>query len=415
MRATIEVSILGSYLGKRNHHVTARALTLRFAVQASSSHHIVHDLTLVRAQRLHVLIATGSAHLLNRVSSDLLQLLTTLSTVASDVQNQAGTGAVTSQDGEAHQLLQSLQNLTVAANQVAQFLIVVIVINDRQVDAVIAHLNINVAVHIDNIEEFFEVVSGDIAFLVDVLKIVFFALKGLLYQLLLNELLVLIFHSFSHNNPRGVRRGVLGVKSISYTAPGPRHTWREPGPNHGRKLLLSVLLIALLLLALLTHRLLALTGCGTLTRLLQVLLVLLAGLTHRGQALRRTAGVQLTLGLGTGGRVVADNPPLLTQRPEVRDGPVVQHTKGEVDTGNSEDDREDVHNHLLLTEHRGVQSSLRHVLHAQLLLDVELGGAHQNNHDDRLNNGRGGVASPRVHHGREELSTENLRVVELMH
>ena len=78
-------------------------------------------------------------------------------------------------------------------------------------------------------------------------------------------------------------------------------------------LLLSVLLIALLLLALLTHRLLALTGCGTLTRLLQILLVLLAGLTHRGQALRRTAGVQLTLGLGTGGRVVADNPPLLTQ------------------------------------------------------------------------------------------------------
>ena len=141
----------------------------------------MHDLTLVRAQRLHVLIATGSAHLLNRVSSDLLQLLTTLSTVASDVQNQAGTSAVTSQDGEAHQLLQSLQNLTVAANQVAQFLIVIIVIDDRQVDAVIAHLNINVAVHIDNIEEFFEVVSGDIAFLVDVLKIVFFALKGLLY------------------------------------------------------------------------------------------------------------------------------------------------------------------------------------------------------------------------------------------
>ena len=143
--------------------------------------------------------------------------------------------------------------------------------------------------------------------------------------------------------------------------------------------------------------------------------MLLAGLTHRRQALRCTASVQLTLRLRTGGRVIADNPPLLTQRPEVRDGPVVHHTEGEVNTGNSEDDREDVHNHLLLTEHRGVQSSLRHVLHAQLLLNVELGGTHHHNHDGSLNHRRGGVTGTRVHHGRKQLSTENLGVVELVH
>ena len=90
--------------------------------------------------------------------------------------------------------------------------------------------------------------------------------QGAPLTLLLNELLVLIFHSFSHDCPRGMG-GCHRGKSISYTVPGPRQQRREPGRVKEKKLFLSVLLIALLLLALLTNRLLTLTSCGTLTSL----------------------------------------------------------------------------------------------------------------------------------------------------
>ena len=46
----------------------------------------------------------------------------------------------------------------------AQIFIPIVIIDHREVDALVAHLNINISIKIDDIEKFFEVVSGDIPF-----------------------------------------------------------------------------------------------------------------------------------------------------------------------------------------------------------------------------------------------------------
>ena len=83
------------------------------------------------------------------------------------------------------------------------------------------------------------------------------------------------------------------------------------------RIVLPATFTLLLFLAFLTHGLLTLTRGSTLTRFLKLFFVLFFGFPNGGQTFSGTAFVELLLSLGTGSRIIADNPPLLPESPEV--------------------------------------------------------------------------------------------------
>src|SRR5699024_5874202 len=133
--------------------------------------------------------------------------------------------------------------------------------------------------------------------------------------------------------------------------------------------------------------------------------VLEHGLTPTGGA-TRAALLQRDRGGRSGRGRIVDDPELLAHRPQVRGGPVQEHTDRERDSRDGEDQRQDVHEQLLLPSHRVVERRGGHVLLRQVLLLEEHRGAHEH-HEHRGDDLDLDVVG--TEEGRGERGAEDLR------
>ena len=102
-----------------------RSVALGLADQALLRDDVVHDLALVGGQRFQVHPPSGLPRLPDGGEGHLLQRRGPAPTVARDVEHEPGAAPGRRQDGEPHELLQRLEDLSVLAHEHGQALIVV--------------------------------------------------------------------------------------------------------------------------------------------------------------------------------------------------------------------------------------------------------------------------------------------------
>src|SRR5690606_8215471 len=100
-----------------DHHVPLGLHALRVAAQACRRDGVVHDLPLERVERLERDLRSLGADTSDRVLRQCGELTTTLGTEPGDVEHEAAPLARTSLDGQAGELLESIEDLAVGADE----------------------------------------------------------------------------------------------------------------------------------------------------------------------------------------------------------------------------------------------------------------------------------------------------------
>src|SRR5689334_1119005 len=327
---------------RKDHHEAARSHALRLRGEAGSGHLVVDDLAL---ERRHGLERHRLARLLdlgNLLVCQLDELVAPLRAVAGDVQHEAGPVAGLPEDREASQLLQSLEHLAVATDQLLQ-----VRADDRHRGAIAIDIHVEVSVEVRDVEQLLQVISRDVALALEVRQ-------GRLLVHLVGEVL------------RSVSGGLFSHRSSLLDRGGAAVDGRGA----------SALPAALALLAGLLLRLLARCAGGLFGDDGGLSLF---GRRHTDSLAGGLGRVALALGLlrrRPGGRVVPDHVELLAHRPEVGGGPVQEHADRERDATDGEDQREDVEQDLLLLGVGTGERVGRHVLAHQLTLGRERRDCH---------------------------------------
>src|SRR5687768_5326937 len=145
-----------------NDDVAARALALGFTDESKIGDGVVNDLAFVGAHRLQGNSLAGFLGGGHGVLCDLLQVACALLTVPVDIQHEAGAVLRRRQHREPGQLLQSFKHFAVTAHEAFQSCGLFLG-DDGDVGAAVAHLDVNVAVDIGDVEQFFKIVCSDVA------------------------------------------------------------------------------------------------------------------------------------------------------------------------------------------------------------------------------------------------------------
>src|SRR4051794_2960632 len=408
-------AVVTASVNRLDDHTTSRLDAFGLASEPGLRDHVVHDLPLEGVHRLEPHGLTGPLDLGDGPGCDVLQRPSAAGTIAGDVEHEAATLAGPRLYGEAGQLLQRLQDLSVGADQLAQLTVRTPLAEDRDRGAAVLHVDVDVSVEVSDVEQLLEVVGRHLALLLEALqrrpapRPLRLARSGLLLGLVsrsrsrdASTLLLVVpvgrCIRLGHDAPLangvtpppsvGVTEGSTPTASTAVT--GARAALTRPlgGRWSGGPAASTLgLVLALRLLALARARRLGNARLRDGRRLLG-----LGRLAAPCGLLAPTLEQRLLRDRPRGGHP-PDHVELLAHGPEVGRQPVDQHADREVDARHREDQRKEVHEHLLLTREGVVQRRGRHVLGHQLPLRRERGQRHQDDEDDGDDPGRdvGGV------------------------
>lgn len=125
------------------------------------------DLTFERVHRFKINGFAVVLHIVDRIHSEITQVLAFALEIPIDVNDQVGTLAGLLLHGQTRELLQSIDDLTVMANQVLD--VFVIVGHDLHGWPVVANTHFDITVVIGDIKQALEIVGRDIRFFVELL------------------------------------------------------------------------------------------------------------------------------------------------------------------------------------------------------------------------------------------------------
>src|SRR4051794_8874774 len=163
-------AVVTASVNRLDDHTTSRLDAFGLASEPGLRDHVVHDLPLEGVHRLEPHGLTGPPDLGDGPGCDVLQRPSAAGTIAGDVEHEAATLAGPRLYGEAGQLLQRLQDLSVGADQLAQLTVRTPLAEDRDRGAPVLHVDVDVSVEVSDVEQLLEVVGRHLALLLEALQ-----------------------------------------------------------------------------------------------------------------------------------------------------------------------------------------------------------------------------------------------------